>query len=260
MTDQHEAYAVRFAHSGPRKRSENFLGGDPHDGDMPLDYFVFVIRGPAGIWIVDTGFDAAVARTRNRIFLRCPGEALRLIGVDPADVANVVLTHLHYDHAGNHDLFPNATFHLQASEMAYATGPCMCHGMLRIGYDPEDLAAALRKLFAGRLAYHDGDADLASGLSLHRIGGHTDGQQVVRVHTRRGWMALASDAVHYRENLTANRPFPWLYHTGAVLDGFTRLRRLADAEELIVPGHDPLIMTLFPAANEAARDIVVRLD
>jgi glyoxylase-like metal-dependent hydrolase (beta-lactamase superfamily II) len=260
MPPAHEVYAIRFAHFAARRRPENFLGGDPHDGPMPFDYFIFAVRGPSGVWILDTGFTAEVAQHRNRTHLRCPGDGLRLIGIDPATVANVVLSHLHYDHAGNPDLFPKAQFHLQDSEMQFATGRCMCHPMLRIGYDPEDLAHILRKLFAGRLTYHDGTADLAPGLTLHRIGGHTNGQQVLRVHTRQGWLVLASDAVHFTENLEQNRPFPWLYNVGDTLDGFTTLRRLAARPDLIIPGHDPSIMTRFPAANAEAEGIVARLD
>ena len=161
----HAVYAIRFAHHAARRRSENFLGGDAHDGPMPFDYFVFVIQGPEGAIVVDTGFDAAVATKRGRIFLRCPSEGLTLLGIDPASVRDVVLTHLHYDHCGNQGLFPNARFHLQAAEMAYATGPCMCHGMLRGGYDPEDIATTVRKLFEGRVSYHDGDGSVASGVS-----------------------------------------------------------------------------------------------
>ena len=257
---QYEVYAVRFAQFAARRRGENFIGGDPHDGPMPFDYFVFAVRGAGRCWVVDTGFDAEVAARRGRQHLRCPSEGLRAIGIDPDTVGDVVLSHLHYDHAGNPGLFPRARFHLQAAEMAYATGPCMCHGFLKVGYDPEDIAHVVRKLFAGRIVYHDGMAELAPGLSLHRVGGHTDGQQVLRVRTRKGWMVLASDAVHFSENLRENRPFPGIYHVGAALDGFQTLRRLADREDLIVPGHDPEIMRRFPAANEAADGIAVRLD
>lgn len=262
MTDlpHHEVYAVRFAHHAARQRTENFLGGDAHEGPMPFDYFVFVIKGPSGAIVVDTGFDAVVAKKRGREFLRCPSEGLKLLDIDPQNVRDVVLTHLHYDHCGNQQLFPQARFHLQAAEMAYATGPSMCHGMLRGGYDPEDIAATVRKLFDGRVAYHQGDGEVAPGVTLHRVGGHTEGQQVVRVMTRKGWLVLASDATHFFENFERNIPFPWVYNVGATLDGFMRLRALASDDSLVVPGHDPQVMTRFPAASEAATGIVARLD
>ncbi|MGO4678035.1 N-acyl homoserine lactonase family protein [Bosea sp. 2YAB26] len=262
MTDLpiHEVYAIRFAHHAARRRSENFLGGDAHDGPMPFDYFVFVIRGPSGAVVVDTGFNADVARTRGRQHLRCPSEGLALLGIEPASIRDVVLTHLHYDHCGNQHLFPQARFHLQTSEMAYATGPCMCHGMLRGGYDPEDIAATVRKLFEGRVAYHTDEGMLAPGITLHRVGGHTEGQQVVRVKTRKGWLVLASDATHFFENFERDIPFPWIYNVGATLEGFKRLRELASDPRLVIPGHDPQIMERFPAASEAAKGIVARLD
>lgn len=256
----HEVYAIRFAHHAARRRAENFLGGDAHDGPMPFDYFVFVIKGPAGAIVVDTGFDAQIAGKRGRQFLRCPSEGLKLLDIAPASIREVVLTHLHYDHCGNQGLFPKARFHLQAAEMAYATGPCMCHGMLRGGYDPEDIATTVRKLFEGRVAYHDGDGTVAPGVSVHKVGGHTDGQQVVRVMTRKGWLVLASDATHFFENFERNIPFPWVYNVGATLDGFARLRKLASDDALVIPGHDPQIMARFPPASDAAAGIVARLD
>lgn len=243
----HQVHAIRFAHFAGRKRTENFLGGDPHDAPMPFDYFVFLITGPAGPILVDTGFTAEVAARRGREHLICPGEALRRLGVDPAEIVDVVLTHLHYDHCGNQHLFPNARFHLQAAEMAYATGPCMGHAGLRLGYDPDDLAATIRQLFSGRVVFHEGDADIADGVSLHLIGGHTNGQMAVRVLTARGAVVLASDAAHFHENYLTRRPFPWVYSVGDTLKGFSRLKALAGSDDLVVPGHDPGTMGRFPS-------------
>ena len=67
----YEIYAIKYAHH-QRRASENFLGGDPHDGPMPIDYFVWVVRGADKAWVVDTGFDAEVGRRRKRDVLRCP--------------------------------------------------------------------------------------------------------------------------------------------------------------------------------------------
>jgi glyoxylase-like metal-dependent hydrolase (beta-lactamase superfamily II) len=262
MTDAapYEVYAIRFAHHPLARRGGNFIGGDPHDAPMPLDYFVFVIRGNGRVLLLDTGFSAEVAAARGRQFLRCPTEGLRLLGIAPDEVGDIVLSHLHYDHSGNQDLFPKAQFHLQEAEMAYATGPSMRHGILRVGYDPEDIAATVRNLFGDRLSFHDGDGEVAPGITLHRVGGHTRGQQVVRVRTRRGWLVLASDATHFFENFERNLPFPWIVDVAATLDGFARLRQLASEPGLVIPGHDPLIMERFPAASAAAEGIVARLD
>ena len=109
---QYEVYAIKYAHHA-RRASENFIGGDPHDGPMPLDYFVWLIRGGGHDIVVDTGFSGAMAKKRGRDHLRCPTEGLKLLNCEASDVKDVVITHLHYDHVGNFDLFPNATLHLQ---------------------------------------------------------------------------------------------------------------------------------------------------
>jgi glyoxylase-like metal-dependent hydrolase (beta-lactamase superfamily II) len=126
-SDTYEIYAVRYAHHD-RRAHENFLQGDLHDtAPMPLDYFVWAVVGESRTFILDTGFDAAMAQKRGRDFLRPPGDGLKAIGIDPDSVKDVVISHMHYDHTGNNDLFPNATYHLQDREMRFCTGRCMCH-------------------------------------------------------------------------------------------------------------------------------------
>src|SRR5690606_1651562 len=117
---RYEIYALRYA-TVARRRAENFITPpDPHDGPMPMDYYVWVIRRDARVYLVDTGFNEAAARARGRRFLRCPIEALRQLGIAPDAVRDVIVTHLHYDHAGNIRLLPRARLHLQESELHYA--------------------------------------------------------------------------------------------------------------------------------------------
>jgi len=258
---QYEVYAIKYAHHA-RRASENFIGGDPHDGPMPLDYFVWLIRGAGREIVVDTGFSAQMAAKRQRNHMRCPTEGLRLLDVDAGTVKEVVVTHLHYDHIGNFDLFPEATFHLQDLEMNYATGRHMGKPVFSGAYEVEDVVGMVRRVYAGRVRFHDGDADLAPGISLHLIGGHTMGLQVVRVATRRGWVVLASDASHFYANMEQARPFPIVYSVAAMVEGYDRLRALADSPAHIIPGHDPLVLERFPAPSNGAglQGIVARLD
>lgn len=260
MPDAWEVYAIRYAHHGDRRASENFIGGDPHDGPMPLDYYVWAIVGAERSFVVDTGFDEAMARRRKRQLLRSPADGLKLIGLDPARVEDVIVTHMHYDHAGNHAMFPNAAYHVQDREMQYCTGRCMCHPAMRVAFEAEDVAAMVRKLFEGRVRFHDGSDELAPGVSVHRIGGHTMGLQVVRVRTRRGWVVLASDASHLYANMAEGRPFPIVHNLAAMLEGYETLRRLASSPAHIVPGHDPLVLRRYPAAKPGLEEIAVRLD
>ena len=255
----YEVYALKYAHHA-RRAAENFMGGDAHDGPMPLDYFVWLIRGDGREIVVDTGFSAAVAAKRGRDHLRCPTAALKMMGVDAARVQDVVVTHLHYDHAGNFDLFPAATLHLQELEMRYATGRYMCSECFRGAFDVEDVVGMVRRVYEGRVRFHDGDAQLAAGVSLHHVGGHTMGLQVVRVATRRGWLVLASDASHFYANLEQERPFPIVWSVADMIDGYERMRSLAASPEHIIPGHDPLVMHRYPAPDRSLEGVVARLD
>jgi len=259
----YEVYALKYAHHA-RRASENFIGGaiggDAHDGPMPLDYFVWLVRGGGVELVVDTGFSAAMARKRGREHLRCPSQALRLMDVDPAKVRDVVISHLHYDHVGNFELFPAATLHLQELEMRYATGRYMCSECFRGAFEAEDVVGVVRRLYEGRVRFHDGDSELYPGLSLHLIGGHTMGLQVVRIATRRGWVVLASDASHFYANMEQTRPFPIVWSVAEMIDGYARMRALAESPAHIIPGHDPLVLERYPAPVESLRGVVARLD
>ena len=256
----YEVYAIKYAHHA-RRKAENFIGGDPHDGPMPLDYFVWLIRGEGREIVVDTGFSASMAAKRGREHLRCPTEGLGLLNADAVGIKDVVITHLHYDHVGNFDLFPAATFHLQDLEMNYATGRHMAQPVFNGAYEVEDVVGMVRRAYAGRVRFHDGDAEIAPGVSLHLIGGHTMGMQVVRVATRRGWVVLASDASHFYANMEQVRPFPIVFSVADMVEGYARLRELADSSAHIIPGHDPLVLERYPAPSSGAlQGIVARLD
>jgi glyoxylase-like metal-dependent hydrolase (beta-lactamase superfamily II) len=254
-----EVYAIRYARK-ERRADEVFIGGDPHAGPIGMDYFVWVAIGKSGIFVIDTGFDAETAARRGREFLRCPADSLKLLGLDAASIKHVIITHMHYDHIGNFSRFPAATFHLQDREMAYATGRHMSHPAMNGAFEVENVVGLVREVYRGRVLFHDADAQLDPGLTLHPLGGHSAGLQVVRVWTRRGWVVLASDASHYYANMEMGRVFPIVYNVGDVFDGYRRLRELAPSPSHIIPGHDPEVMARYRAPKPELQGIIVRLD
>lgn len=257
----YEVYAVRYAAHLQRTRRESFMGVDPHDSaPNPLDYFVWLARNDERTIIVDTGFDHAEGETRGRKLERLPREGLAALGVDSATVDTVIISHLHYDHAGGMADFEYARFHLQETEMAYATGRCMCYGALNYPYTVDHICEMVRHVYSGRVQFHDGDKEVAPGITVHLIGGHAKGVQAARVMTANGPIVLASDSAHFYENFLEYRPFIITHDVEATLRGYDRLRELADGDtDRIIPGHDPLVMKRFEAPNAALEGIAVRL-
>jgi glyoxylase-like metal-dependent hydrolase (beta-lactamase superfamily II) len=257
--DIFRVHAIKYG-SAARRRPDNYIGGDPHDRPEPIDYFVWLVRGRGRTVLVDTGFDRTMGARRHRVVDHPVEEGLAALGVTPDAVTDVIVTHMHWDHAGNHDLFPAARYHVQDAEMAYATGRCMCHGFLRMPFECEDVTAMVTKVFAGRVTFHDGDAELWPGLTVHAAGGHSKGLQCVRVMTGRGAVVLASDATHLYEHIEQDRIFPITHNPAEVLESYARIRRLAASPAHIVPGHDPLVLARYPAESPGLSGWIARLD
>lgn len=256
---EYRVFAIRYATRGAN-RSDHFIGGDPHDGPMPMDYFLWAIQSPERVVVVDAGFTREVAEQRGRTFLRDPIDALRLVGIDAETVTDVVLTHLHYDHVGNFDRFPVAQFHLQEPDLHFAVGRHMRYPQMSQTFEVEDVVGIVRLNYRGRVRLYNGLVNLAPGITLHPAPGHSAGLQFVLVHTARGWIVLASDASHFYENIEQNRPFPVCVSVVDTLDSYELVRAAVSSAAHIVPGHDPLVMRRYPAAGDGLDGIVVRLD
>jgi glyoxylase-like metal-dependent hydrolase (beta-lactamase superfamily II) len=243
--DVYHVWSVRFARLS-RRIHENFIITDLHDGPMPLDYNFWILQNAHRTVLVDTGFGPRAAAERGRELDVDPITALARVGVDPASINDVILTHLHYDHAGNMDRLPAARFHVQESEVAFATGRCMCERFMRFPFDVEDVVTLVRHTFADRVRFHAGDAYPLPGISLHLLPGHTAGIQAVRVLTPRGVVLLASDVTHYYANFLRRSPFVLTVDAAATLRSYESLISIAGGYERVIPGHDPRIRDLYP--------------
>jgi glyoxylase-like metal-dependent hydrolase (beta-lactamase superfamily II) len=260
----YQVYAIRYAYRDGR-RAEHFYGSIDHPDDpMPLSYYVWLVAGDGVAVVVDTGFTRETAARRGRTYVVAPAEGVRALDIDPGSVGSVVLTHLHYDHAGCAADFDGATYVLQDDEMRFWTGRHAArvgggliggHGLV----DPDDVALLCAANFLGRITWVDGDGEVLPGLTVHKVGGHTAGMQVVRVVTEDGPVVLASDATHFYENIRTDRPYSVVDSVPGAHAAFDRVRALADDPNLIIPGHDPAVMDNFPAARADLEGIVARI-
>jgi glyoxylase-like metal-dependent hydrolase (beta-lactamase superfamily II) len=255
MPATYEILALRYGIlDGGRLQYQNYIIPDDHLAPDPLDFLVFAIKGPIGeanprTIVMDTGFNPVSAARRGRELLRTPAQALLDAGIDPAETKDVILTHMHWDHAGGMEYFPKAMFHLQAAEMAYCTGPCMCEPFLKRPFDVDDVKSAVTALYSERLKLHEGTVEIAPGITVHLIGGHSGGIQSIRVPTARGTVVLAGDATHMWGNIRQRNPFPVVVDVARMLKGFDIINSLADGPDHVIPGHDPLILKRFPTLN-----------
>jgi glyoxylase-like metal-dependent hydrolase (beta-lactamase superfamily II) len=254
-------HAIRYALRDHVEPAEVFHHACPEDGPRAMAYYVWLVTGSAGAFLVDTGFGRDVARQRGReqVLRGDPLDALAALGAPAAELTDVVLTHLHFDHCGELARFPRARFWLQRRELAFWTGPAAHRPSFRRVVMSEDLTALVGLNLDGRVRWVDGDATVAPALSLHHVGGHTAGMQVVRVQTAHGAVVLASDASHYYDNLDGDRPYSALDSVSGAHAAFDRLRELAGPGAQIVPGHDPAVMDRYPCAGPGLDGVAVEL-
>jgi len=241
-------YAVQYARR--ETTSTELFYGDYHNTPTKMSYFVWALTNGTQTVVVDLGFTEAVGTRRGREFLRCPSKGLAMLGIDCASVEHVILSHFHYDHVGCYALFPHATFYVQDAEMSFYTGRYVRQTAFRHSVEVDDILALVRFNYEGRLVFVDGDKEILPGISVHKIGGHTAGMQIITVQTKDGRAVVASDGSHYYHNFEKNVPFMVHHDLPGMYYGFQRIRELADRPDLILPGHDPLVLERLTPVDE----------
>jgi len=243
-------YGLCYARSRGRRTAANFVKRDLPDHPMRMNYNIWILRNAHRTVVVDTGMSAQTSAKHDRPMDVHPIEALRRIGIDPDEIEDVILSHMHWDHGGNIAGFPKARMHIQKAEMAFITGWAMSQPELRWAYEYDDVAALVKRNFEGFGRIHDGDAAPLPGVTLHYLPGHAPGLQALRVNTPRGPIVLAIDVAHFFANLLRKQPFSLTLDFPASLSSYERLLDLANGDfSRIVPGHDSKTPLLYPAQH-----------
>jgi glyoxylase-like metal-dependent hydrolase (beta-lactamase superfamily II) len=233
--------------------------GEP-DGPQRLDYFFWIVRRPDETILVDTGFDPAAGSRRGRTCLVEQAEAMAQLGVSADTVSRIVLTHLHYDHTGNLDRFPEAELLVPARELDFWLGPLARRAQFAHSVEATELGQVLAAVDAGRVRRLEGGEELAEGVRAVVLGGHSPGQMALDIDGRDGRVVLASDAIHFYEELERDRPFGVVADLAEMYEGYDTLRELAGAPGAhLVPGHDAEVMTRYPRVDGPAADFAVEI-
>lgn len=225
-----------------------FLYRDPSPSNLRMAYYFWVVISDDGPIVVDCSFGTDEAKRRNVDRYRERRELLAACGVIPEDVKTVFQTHLHYDHWAGHDLFPNATFFVQQKEIAFWQGPGRAYPVFSASANLDAIGAVEPLRQAGRIKVVDGDWQVARGINAHLMPGHTPGLQILRVETARGTVVIANDTFHFYENLAARKPVQVTVDMLQAVRSMDAVEKLGAANpELILAGHDPLVMDRFSA-------------
>jgi N-acyl homoserine lactone hydrolase len=224
---------------------------------MVADFLFFILRRDDGeVMLIDTGVRdvdeiqplvVAGAGPKGRFRMDMETQNIPLLlrreGIDPADVAYVLLSHLHYDHCSNVNLFPNARYVVSRTGWHLTLDPPV-DGLVPDVLFPRDVLAYLAGEARDRLILVDDEApEIVPGIGAFYVGGHTMCSQAFTVQTKQGLAVFPGDTVFYYENLEKNHPIGLALDIIQCHQAMERVRELAD---IVVPPHDPVLLERFP--------------
>jgi glyoxylase-like metal-dependent hydrolase (beta-lactamase superfamily II) len=256
---QYEIYAVRYA-TIPGFAVSGLIEGADRSRKLDIAMMVWLIRGNGKNILFDSGFHAPrYIQQWHPVDFTTPAEAVARAGVKPEEVTDVVISHMHWDHAGGLDLFPKAKIWLQKDELEYYAGSAWQSRRTHGGIDPDDVQMAVKLNTEGRVGLIDGDGqEFLPGITAYTGGKHTYASQFIAVTTAGGTVVLASDNMYLYENLEKHLPIAQTLDRDSNLRAQDRMKQLASDPRLIIPGHDPLVMTRFPQVAPGVVKIEVR--
>jgi glyoxylase-like metal-dependent hydrolase (beta-lactamase superfamily II) len=243
----YEVYAIKYATLKAFPLG-GLVEGEDRNQKLDIAMYVFLVTGGGRNILFDCGFyRPQFMRQWKPADYEIPSAAVERAGVKAADITDVIISHIHWDHADGFDLFPNAKIWIQKEEIEYYAGDAWSGGKKRTAADPDDIVGLVKMNTEGRLNLVNGDAQqLLPGITAYIGGKHTYQSQFIGVKTSAGTVVLASDNVYMYMNLEKHKPIAASLDRDSNLRAQDRMKDLAANPKLIIPGHDPAVMKNFP--------------
>jgi glyoxylase-like metal-dependent hydrolase (beta-lactamase superfamily II) len=244
---QYEVYAIRYATIPDFAVNQLVAKAEPAR-KLDIAMMVWLVRGNGRNILVDAGFyrEQFFKQWHVTDFVK-PSDAVKRAGVNSEDITDVIVTHMHWDHADGMDLFPKARIWLQKDELEYYAGEAWQSRRTHGGIDPDDVLTAVKLNLEGRVGLVNGDAqEILPGITCYTGGKHTYASQFVAVNTSGGTVVLASDNMYLWENMEKHAPIAATLDADSNLRAQDRMKELAASPQFVIPGHDPAVMTKFP--------------
>lgn len=262
--DTYRAYGLELARWPHFKASDWFYRYEVYgagDKPKPMSSYVWLLQNDTNTALVDCGVNPESGAARGLQLDRDIRKLLADAGVDPAKVDHVALSHLHYDHTGNIGLFPNATFSISRAELEFWTGPFGRQPALSAPVESREVSQVLDLAREERLVLIEDELEILPGVHTRRVGGHTPGQTITTVDLGGSRVVLASDAVHYYEEMRLNRLYKVFTDAPAMLATYQLLRELdALPGTTVVAGHDPEVMDMFEPVSEGCVNLAAPVE
>jgi len=244
---QYEIYAIRYA-TLPGFPVSELVPDAGADRKLDIAMMIWLIRGNGRNVLLDSGFyhDRFFKDWHVNNFVK-PSETLKPLGLKPEDITDVIISHMHWDHADGMDLFPNARIWIQKDELQYYAGEAWQTKEAHDGIDADDVLTLVKLNTQGRVGMVDGDAkEILPGITCYTGGSHTYASQYIGVNTSAGTVVLASDNMYLYENLEKHVPIAETLDAASNLRAQDRMKQIASRPGLIIPGHDPAVIAKFP--------------
>jgi len=253
----YEVYALSYG-MYPNFSVANLVAGADKNRKLDLQMMIWLIKGSNGKNIlVDTGcyHDKVLQGKGIKNYIK-PSDTLAKIGLSASEITDVIISHMHWDHADGIDLFPNAKIWIQQDEYNYYTSAAWQPGGKHGGIEPDDVLTLVRLNTQQKVNLIDGDdREIIDGIRVYTGGRHTFASQYASVRTSSGTVVIASDNMYLYENLASHAPIAQTFDADSNLRAQDRMKQIASRLDLIVPGHDPEVFVKFPKPGNGVAKI-----